>query len=352
MASVSSESQSGSLSGAPPRGPVFLRALFGAAGRVALWLIAWLVPLSLASVLAFRFVEWFDQVAAHRYAPGSLRASLDEVFRFDHGPALAALRDGAAHAAVAILLLMMLWGVFSAGGWLQVFLEKTNGHSVRRFFWGGAKYFWRFVRVWVVTLLLLSFVTWIVFGWPWKGLFLGVLLGLDGGDLELLASERSALTLTWLQAGLHALLVALTLVWADYTRTRIALQDARSVLWAGLCTALLLLRHPIRTLRPFLLLFGLELLVVWLVGGYARGTSDGFGPDAGVLRLLLIFFLGQSVIVFQTIARAARYHAAVALSHQYVPSSASPDPWAKRVGGPGGPQYPIDDSDDTYAISL
>lgn len=340
------------LSGAPPRGPVFLRALWGAAGRVAIWLVCWLVPLTLAAVLAFGFVQWFGETAAHSYAPGSLRASLDEVFRFDHKEALETLRADAARSAIPLLFLMMLWGAFSAGGWLQVFLQKTEGHSLRRFLWGGAKHFWRFARVWVLTLLVLAFVTWLCFGWPWKGLLLGMLLGLEGGDLELLASERSAVFLGWIQAGMHAFLFALTLAWADYTRTRLALQDARSSLWAGLCTALLILRHPIRTLRPFALILLVEILIVWGIGGLSWRWSTGFDADAGLLRLLAIFFVGQALMIFQVVARGARYHAAVALSRQYVPPSASPDPWAKRVGGPGGPQYPIDDADDAYAISL
>ena len=28
-----------------------------------------------------------------------------------------------------------------------------------------------------------------------------------------------------------------------------------------------------------------------------------------------------------------------------------PDPWASRIGGPGGPQYPIDETDD-YGVSI
>lgn len=338
--------------GAPPQGPVFLRALWGASGRVAPWLVCWLVPLLLAALLAFTFVDWFAGTSAHAYAPGSLRNSLDEAFRFDHREALALLRSDAARGGVVLLGLLMLWGAFAAGGWLQVFREKTNGHSLRRFLWGGAAFFWRFVRVWLLTLLLLSFVTWLCFGWPWRGLLLGVLLGLEGGDLELLESERSAVLLGWLQAGLHALLFALSLVWADYTRTRLALQDARSALWAGLCTFVLLLAHPLRTLRPFLGILLVEGVVVWGLGSLSWSWSRGFDADSGLGRLLLVFFVGQLALVFQTIARGARYHAAVAVSRQFVPPSVSPDPWAKRVGGPGGPQYPIDDADDVYAVSL
>ncbi|MFT5290822.1 MAG: hypothetical protein ACI82F_002898 [Planctomycetota bacterium] len=334
-----------------PRGPVFLRALAGAAIRVPLLFFSWLVPLLFAAVLAYGFVDWFDQTAAHRYEPGSLRASLDAVFRFDQGTALGSLRENAARAAVPILFLMMLWGVFSAGGWLQVFLGEAKGNSLRRFLVGGAKHFLRFLRVWILTLLVLSLVTWLCFGWPWEGLLLEMILGLRGGELELLESETCVLILAWTQAGVHALLFALTLSWADYTRTRLALQDSRSALWSGLCTALLILRHPVQTLRPALLIFLIEFLAVWFLGGLSWRWSTEFGADAGVMQLLMILGLGQALMIFQTIARAARYHAAVALSRTFVPPASSPDPWAKRIGGPGGPQYPIDDEED-FAISL
>ncbi len=334
-----------------PRGPVFLRAFAGAALRVPLLFICWLVPLLFAAVLAYGFVDWFDETAAHRYEPGSLRASLDAVFRFDQGKALGALRDNAARAAVPILFLMMLWGVFSAGGWLQVLLDNKKGRSLRRFLVGGAKHFWRFLRVWILTLLVLSLVTWLCFGWPWEGLLLETILGLKGGKLELLESESCVLALSWTQAGVHALLFALTLSWADYTRTRLALLGSRSALWSGLCTAFLILRHPVRTLRPALLIFLVEFLAVWFLGGLSWRWSTEFGADAGTTQLLMILGLGQALMIFQTIARAARYHAAVALSQVFVPPASSPDAGAKRIGGPGGPQYPIDDAED-FAISL
>ena len=117
------------------------------------------------------------------------------------------------------------------------------------------------------------------------------------------------------------------LTWGDYTRTRLALHDTRSALWAGLCTFFLILRHPVKTLRPFVLL----LVVEWKTIG-------------------LLFVLGQLAMIVQTIVRAARYKAAVLVSRRLVQPLAQRDPWEKRVGGPGGPQYPIDETDE-YGIS-
>jgi len=333
------------------RRPVFLRALRSALGRTPLWLVSWLVPLGFGLVLVGPWMSWFGDNAAHAYPAKSVLGSLDEVFRQDHAGALGELRDDGGSVAALLSVLVMLAGVFLAGGWLQVFLERTSGKSVRRFLWGGAKYFWRFLRVWILTIVTLAVFAWILHGWPWKTL-LELLLGASSmDDLEVVTSEWTAVWARWIQAGLFAAAFALLMVWGDYTRTRIALHDGRSALWAGICTWFVILVHPIRTLRPHAFLLGLEALVVYLVGAWSWGRNQALGVDSAWTDVLILFALGQVAMLWQTISRAARYAAAVQVSRAIVAPLAQPDPWASRIGGPGGPQYPIDDSDD-YGVSI
>lgn len=334
-----------------PRGPVFLGALRSAVGRTPLWLSCWFLVLIVSAALTLPWVHAFNGALEHRYEPGTVLASMDETFRFDHREELAALGRSGASAAAALSLALMLFGAFTAGGWLQVFLERTAGHSMRRFLWGSARYFWRFVRVLVLTLVALSLVSWICYGWPWKKVVLELLCGAADGELEDLVSERSVVTLEWIQSGLYAALFALVLAWGDYTRTRMALHNSRSTVWAGLCTLTLLLLHPIRTLRPFVLLLACEAVVVIGLGRFSWATNLGVGEGTTWRTILLLLALGQVVLLWQTIVRAARYAAAVAVSRELVQPLAQPDPWAKRIGGPGGPQYPIDDSDE-YGVSI
>ncbi|MEQ1895246.1 MAG: hypothetical protein ABL998_22120 [Planctomycetota bacterium] len=333
-----------------PRPAVWWAALRTTLGRAPVWLLCWLVPFLLAMVVAAPWHGMFAGLLAHRYEPGSVRAWMDQDFRFDHDDALGTLRASTAATAAGLGFLVMLFGVFSAGGWLQVFLERTQGHSLGRFLWGGARYFWRFARVWVLTLATLALWTWSLHGWPWKTL-LALLFGAQDGDLEVLASERSAVGVLWFQEGTYALGVALVLVWGDYTRTRLALQDTRSALWAGLCTWGLFLAHPLQTLRPFALLFVLEAALLFALGRQAQGLDRGLGPETGAGTLWLLFALGQAALVLRSLLRGARYHAAAQVSKALVPPLAQPDPWASRVGGPGGPQYPLDLVDD-YGVSI
>jgi hypothetical protein len=333
-----------------PRPVVWWAALRTAFGRVPVWVLCWLVPLLLGVIVAAPWPGAFEGMLAQRYAPGSVRAWMDESFRLDQREALGALRASSAATAAGAGFLVMLFGVFSAGGWLQVFLERTQGHSLARFLWGGARYFWRFTRVWGLTLLTLAAWTWLWHGWPWKAL-LGVLFGAREGDLEVLTSESSALRVVWFQEGLYALGVALVLVWGDYTRTRLALQDSRSALWAGVCTWGLFLAHPLQVLRPYVLLFVLEAGLLFALGREAHALDRGIGPATGAGTLWLLFALGQVALLLRSLLRGARYHAAAQVSKRLVPPHVQPDPWAGRVGGPGGPQYPIDVADD-YGVSI
>jgi len=333
-----------------PRQPVFWSALRTALGRTPIWFLCWLVPLLLSLVLAVPWRSWYRDALAHHYEPGSVMGYMDEGFRFDHAPELDALKKGSAGVAAALAFLVMMFGVFAGGGWLQVFLERTQGHSLRRFLWGGARYFWRFARVWLLSLVALVVLSWLMYAWPWK-MLMKLFFGAHDGDLEVLASESSAVMVTWFQDGIFAVLFALLLTWGDYTRTRLALLDTRSALWAGLCTFGLILLHPVRTLRPIVALFLFEAAIVFGLGSLSRDVNRGLDAQSGAQTLLLVFLLGQIALLWRSIARGARYHAAAQVSRSLVPPLLQPDPWASRVGGPGGPQYPIDLTDD-YGVSV
>src|SRR5205085_3431848 len=133
---------------------------------------------------------------------------------------------------------------------------------------GGARFVGRFLRLAVLSILLLALATWLA-RVAWEQLLLRAFLHVpaaDFGRLETLASERTAFLARGAHAALTAILVALVFTWGDYTRTRIALFDARSVVWAGLGSAVTLLAHPIRALRPVLALFLCEVAAVTLGG--------------------------------------------------------------------------------------
>jgi len=330
-----------------------LDGLRAALGRPAIWLAILAFEVLLAVGPALAYSAWMTGATAHHYAPGSLISNLDANFRFDHRAGLDALGDATGQMGAGLALIAMLSGCFFAGGWLQVSLERTHGESVRRFVHGGARWFWRFARLLVLSLIALSVCGWIVYGKPWNTLVLQLGMNVPPGDfekLETLGSEQTVVTLRFVQAALHALLVGLVMVWGDYTRTRLALHDTNSAMWAGIQTLWLLVRHPVKTLRPHCVLLALELSVVTGLGFVAREIEGGIVRDPEPWTILLLTTVVIAALAWRVIVRGARYHAAIQVSRRLVRPIARPDPWKKTLGGPGGPRYPI--GGDEYAVSM
>jgi hypothetical protein len=309
-----------------PRWPV-LAAVRAAAGVRRAWLAIWAVELLLALAPAAMFFAWIDGALANRYPPGGVFRELGTVFRFDQRQELAAVDAAIGQGGAVLALLAMLLGAFAAGGWLTRFLSSDGRTDLGAFLAGGARFFWRFVRVLCLSILLLALASWIAYGWPWERLVLQGLVRVPASDvsrLETLTSEQSAILVRWAQATLHALLVGLVLVLGDYTRTRVALGDARSVVWAMLESTAMLVLHPVRTLRPMLALLALEVLVVVALGTFAHAIDAGISRPYEVAAL---FVLGQLALGWRIVLRGARYPATVGVRRAIVRPDARPDPW-------------------------
>jgi len=329
---------------------IFLHSLRVSLGRTSVWLTHFALVGALALAAAAPWFGFYDASIAHRYEPGALVRELDETVRFDLRSARDALEAGSRGWVSVLSLVALLVGAFTAGGWLQVCLEHTQGESVRRFFYGGARFFFRFARVVLMTLAALQLVGWLVYGSPWEFLVLEKLLGLPKPDLHELTSEAVARRTVFIQDGLYAVLFALVLSWADFTRTRIAAHGHKSVVWAGLCSMATIVLSPLRVLRPLLLLWlveALALALAWLAMAQLEGA---LGPRSGKWTVLAMFALGAGVLAWRTIIRGARYCACVLVTRDVVRPPSRPDPWRRSVGGPGGPRYPIDG--DEYGVAL
>jgi hypothetical protein len=340
--------------GAPaPARFVALEALRVTLGRPPVWLLVLAVECLLALPAAIAYHGFMTSATEHRYAPGSLFANLSENFRFDQREETEAVNTTIARVGAVLALFSMLFGCFCAGGWLQVFLERTRGESLKRFFFGGARYFWRFFRLLVLSLLTLALVGWVVYGWPWNRVVLQWLLDVPPrafGSLETLDSETIAFRLRFAQSSLYAVLFGLVLTWGDYARTRLALHDTHSALWAGICAWWTLFRHPVKTLRPMIGLFAIELSIVLVLGWLARSVEADIVRSSESFSIGILFATAQFALLWRVIVRGSRYHAAVQVSREIVRPIARPDPWKESVGGPGGPRYPI--GGDEYSVSM
>jgi hypothetical protein len=328
---------------------IFLHALRTTIGRTPVWAIVAAVTMLFAAAATLPWLAHYRAVIDQGYEPGSLRVDLDETFRADHRSLTAAVREMTSSLGGLLALAAALFGVFTAGGWLQVFLEHTQGESVRKFFYGGARFFFRFVRVWLLTLLVLHVLGWLCFGAPWEW-FVERMYDLPKYDLQLLPSEALARRLVLGRDFVHFVGVMLVFAWSDLTRTRLAAHGTRSAVWAGLCTIGLLVLHPLRSLRPLILITLVEAFAVWLAGEVTAKLGDALTAESGAGMIVAMCAVGVAVFLVRTITRGARYSACVLVTRDNVRPLARPDPWKHSIGGPGGPRYPIDG--DEYGVAL
>lgn len=312
---------------AGPRRISVLASIQSALARPATWAALWAVELALASLPALAWFQWLRSTIDHHYAPDELFGDLGTVFRFDQRAGIGQLDAASGQIGALLAVLFMLLGAFAAGGWLTLFLSSAPERGLRPFLAGGARFFGRFARVWILSILLLALATWLLRGAPWNRIVLGGVFGVPATDfekLETLSSERTVFLLRGAQALMHALLVALVLVWGDYTRTRLALFDTRSALWAGVESALFIVMHPLRALAPMLGIFLFEVAFLLALGVVSNSIEAGVSE---LHEVLVLFLLGQLALGWRIVLRGARYHAAVAVSRAHVRPIAKPDPW-------------------------
>ena len=267
---------------------VFARGFKTSLRRWKLWGITWVVLLLLSFVPALMTAETYGALVGHRYPSANVAQDLaatlispaqglDVTFRVDHAQSLRQLDRNLSAAGAGLAFVAFLFGIFAAGGWLQVIFEQPNRGQLRRFGFGGARYFGRFLRLAIAVLLMLSLVRWFYYGDPWKRIVFGWMMDVpkhDWSALETLESERQVAQLTWIRDGLAALGFAKVLVWAIYTRTRLALRDGSSVIAAGIASTFLMVRHPIQTLRPLLFLLLVEVAFVVVFLGWVQGGLE------------------------------------------------------------------------------
>lgn len=362
---VTNDSQSSAFE--RPGTLLFLSALRAALSRPILWIATScaLVLFAGAPALAVRgfFEAAFDSGTADwralretGVAIGAESWTLSETFRQDHREGLAQLATSTSALLAALAAVALLLGVFAAGGWLQIVFERVEGTQFRRFCFGGARYFWRFLRVLVLVSLLLALVRWVFYGTPWKELVLAGLLDVPAWDLERLStleSEAKAARVGWVRDGLAALAFALVLVFGAYTRTRLVLRDGRSVLHAGVATFFVMLRHPIQTLRPILLLQVVQALVVVAAAGWLVAHVESRAAERPrIEHVVALLAIVLAALLWRNVTRGATYFATARVSQHLVPPhKRKGDPWVV-IGGPGGPQYPVGDEDDGYHVTM
>lgn len=73
---------------------------------------------------------------------------------------------GAPEALAPLLLLVSLLGVLITAGWMETAIDRRRENGLMGFLAGGGRFFFPFLRLWLVALGGYALCTWIVYGYP------------------------------------------------------------------------------------------------------------------------------------------------------------------------------------------
>lgn len=194
------------------------------------------------------------------------------------GPAIAA------GFLVPLVLYMALY-VFLNGGIIGRLIDREGRPTLQAFFADCGRYFWRFVRLFLMSLVFYALAF---------GVILGLLSRILKTAMDQARTEWGAFWLSGLRTLVALLLLSLVHMVFDYARIAVVVEDDRSVIRA--------LRRALKFIgRRFFRSWSLYLLIGAgvLAGAALFLVVQGQVPGTGLVWLGLGIFLGQAFIVFR-----------------------------------------------------
>lgn len=253
-----------------------------ATSRPNMVFLLWLANLFFASVAYFLFSAQFGAAVATSRLATELLRQLDMNVLVEFLTGSSTSFGVLITAVIVIVVLYFMASIFLQGGILYTLIHRRDDETFTQVFFAGAgKYFGRFFRLTIYSLIL-----WI----PAIILFM-ILSGL----LKLLTKnpvyEQRAFILTLVRVALALVLVFLIKMIMDYARIKIVTQDARTVFFSLLAAAGFVFRRLRKSLGLYYLL-GLTGVAVFLVFWGIRSAFTAASPGA----IWLGFFLAQMCI--------------------------------------------------------
>lgn len=199
-----------------------------------------------------------------------------EIFRIDSTILL---------AGIAFLL---AWAFF-AGGVIDRYARPQELHSRSRLFSQSAEYFFRFVRLLIISLLLY----WAIFRWVAQPLY--TWLGNATRDVTV---EKTVMFYTLGVFALVAFLLLFASMVLDYAKIALVVEQRRSSLLAFIRGLRFVFSNPGQTLGLYLMLAGLGLVLVLVYSVVAPGPGQSTRSTIG-----LAFLVGQAYLLARLILK-------------------------------------------------
>ncbi len=191
----------------------------------------------------------------------------------------------APYVLAAALLPLYIGTIYLSGGALNVLRKNDEFYSPALFWEGAGRYFWRFLRV-----SLYSLIAWIPFAIARGGLGLAINKiwgeGMEGGPVYFWTQVQTVISL---------LLAAYAMAVVDYTRARLAAEDSRQAFRILLQTMRWVVRNPVLT-------FGLwALLAVVFALATALYLKVASWIPATIMPLAIILIVVQQAYVLSRV---------------------------------------------------
>lgn len=251
--------------------------------------VLWLINLIFGSVIYFLSINLLSNVAGKSVIADKLLREFDFNFLFDlivhHGQSLYMIFL----AAFILILIYFLVSVFLNGGILFRLLhprklsdDKRKINFAQDFFQGGGKFFGRFFRLEIYSLILWIAVVIFIF-------LLNKLIQIVTGEGS---HEQLSFYLFWIQLAIGLFLFFLIRMILDYVRIRIVTENSRRVFLALFQTIKFVFQKFFNTLALYYLLL---LTAIILCGSYFVLSS--LIPVYSLVTILVVFIVRQVFIV-------------------------------------------------------
>lgn len=190
-------------------------------------------------------------------------------------------------ALLGICFIYATLQTFFLGGLVSVFNNPKKRHIVD-FFYGGVKFWFRFFKVMLISVLLFSIV--LLFNE-----FLGYLIGLIFSSGRLIFFDFLFKALRYI---IFIFLIALLIIVSDYSRVMLAIED-RTKVTSGILDTFRFLKNNFRIVLITFLVVGL----LGALGGLVYSFLELYISGTAFYFLILSFILQQILIIFRLLIR-------------------------------------------------
>ncbi|MBL8694329.1 MAG: hypothetical protein JNJ88_09560 [Planctomycetes bacterium] len=283
------------------------KALLGTVRAACLWRIWGLLLLSqlaIALPVVLPAGRAFREASNHRIESPHFSLATDFAAWSDLLPRLALLEPVLAAVAFAAFAL----GIASSAGWAALAARGDLRPTAAAFCSAAGEYFFRFLRLAMISLIAIAALRWLLYGSPSEAL-LRAWCGSE--ELTELSSEPVARAFVRSRSTLFVVGTAAAVLASDLGRLHLIRAGSHSALAAIAVGVRRLMRSPLRCGTAAAAAFALEIALLYVISFWVSAASSG---DATQLNVASLFVATLAVGVIRETTRAGRFAALAAVS--------------------------------------